>query len=136
AKRDAAVVCDELKRSPERFADLARLHSACPSAAQGGNLGQITCGQTTPEFEEALIAAPVGAISSEAVVTRYGLHIIHLHRKVEGCQLPFELVAGRIAEYLRECVTRRATAQYIARLVSRAQVTGVTLDGADAHRVN
>jgi len=30
---------------------------------------------------------------------------------------------------------RRATAQYIARLVSNAQITGITLDGAEAHRV-
>ncbi len=136
ANKLASAVCDELKRSPERFADLARLHSACPSAAQGGNLGQITPGQTTPEFEEALVALPAGAISSEPVATRYGLHIIRLDRRIDERQLPFEIVADRIAEYLRESVMRRATAQYIARLASRAEVTGITLEGAEAHRVN
>ena len=70
------------------------------------------------------------------MATRYGLHIIRLDDKVEGAELPFELVAGRIADYLRENVTRKATAQYIARLVSAADITGITLEGAEAHRVN
>jgi len=45
-------------------------------------------------------------------------------------------VADRIEEYLRESVANRATAQYIARLVSAAEITGITLDGAESHRVN
>ena len=35
-----------------------------------------------------------------------------------------------------EGVERRATAQYIARLVSRANITGIEIEGAEAHRVN
>src|SRR5271165_3128378 len=45
-----------LREHPEQFAALAASHSACSSAAQGGNLGQITAGQTTSEFEQALFA--------------------------------------------------------------------------------
>jgi len=136
AQRKAAGVLAELQLRPQRFADLARLHSACPSAAQGGNLGQITADQTTPEFERALFALAPGEISGEPVATRYGLHIIRLDRKNEGRELPFELVADRIRDYLRESVMRRASAQYVARLVSRAEITGIALDGADTHRVN
>ncbi len=136
AAEAASAALDALKGDPGRFADLANMHSACPSAAQGGNLGQLTRGDTTPEFEAALVALPVGAISSEPVATRYGLHIIRLERRIDQRQLPFELVADRIVDYLRESVMRRATAQYIARLVSRADITGVTLDGAQAHLVN
>lgn len=136
AQRDAGAVLAALQEHPERFADLARTHSACPSAALGGNLGQITADQTTLEFERALFALSPGGISGEPVATRYGLHIIRLDRKIEGRELPFELVADRIADYLRESVTRRAAAQYVARLVSRAQITGLTLDGAEAHRVH
>ncbi len=136
AAEEARTVLDALQREPARFAELAQAHSACPSAAQGGNLGQLMRGQVTLEFEAALVALAVGVITCEPVVTRYGLHIIRLDRKIEGRDLPFELVADRIAEYLRESVRRRATAQYIARLVSRATLTGIALDGAEAHRVN
>jgi peptidyl-prolyl cis-trans isomerase C len=136
AEAEAHTILAELTRHPERFADLARTHSACSSAAQGGNLGQVTAGQTTPEFERALFALQPGTIAPQPVATRYGLHIVRLDRKVEGSLLPFELVAERIAEYLRESVARRATAQYIARLVSRAEISGIAMEGAEAHRVN
>ena len=74
-------------------AELAQAHSACSSASQGGNLGQITEGQTSSEFEEALFDLEPGSIGQEPVATRYGFHIIRLDRKHEGRELPFELVA-------------------------------------------
>jgi peptidyl-prolyl cis-trans isomerase C len=75
-------------------------------------------------------------IGEALVPTPYGVHIIRLDRKIQGRQLPFELVAERIADYLKESVSRRATAQYIARLVSRAMITGISIEGAEVHRVN
>ncbi len=136
ARADAAAVLATLMDNPDSFATLARAYSRCPSAAQGGNLGQITAGQTTPEFEQALLALKPGGLCAEPVATRYGFHVIRLDRKHEGRTLPYEAVAGRIADYLRESVRRRADAQYIARLVTAAQIEGVDLAGADALRVH
>jgi peptidyl-prolyl cis-trans isomerase C len=136
ARQRSESVLAELSRHPELFSELAAVHSACPSGAQGGNLGQLTAGQTTPEFEAALVRLAPGAVTEVAVSSRYGFHIIRLDRKVEGRQLPYELVADRIADYLKEGVERRAAAQYIARLVWRATITGIEIEGAEAHRVN
>src|SRR5690606_34076522 len=109
AREAAETLLRDVAQEPARFADLARLHSACPSGAQGGNLGQISTGQTTPEFERALRSLQPGALSREPVATEYGFHIIRLDRKIEGRELPFEAVARRIADYLEESVTQRAT---------------------------
>ncbi len=136
ARADAAAVLATLQSNPESFAALARAYSRCPSAAQGGNLGQITRGQTTPEFERALMTLAPGQLCAEPVATRYGFHVIRLERKHEGQTLPYKAVAGRIADYLRDSVRRRADAQYIARLVSAAQIEGIELADADALRVN
>jgi len=125
-----------LRERPEQFAELAKAHSACSSASQGGNLGQITAGQTTPEFEQAVFALEPGEIGPQPVATRYGFHIVRLDRKHEGRELPFEVVANRIAEYLQESVQRRALAQYIARLATAARIEGIDLAGAAAMRVN
>jgi peptidyl-prolyl cis-trans isomerase C len=136
ARAEAEGVLAALIERPESFSTMAEAYSACSSAAHGGNLGQITTGQTTPEFEQALIALAPGEMCAEPVATRYGFHIIRLDRKHEGQLLPYELVASRIADYLNESVRRRADAQYIARLVSAAKIEGIDLADADAHRVH
>ena len=136
ARDDAASALAELRERPERFAALAQAHSRCPSAAQGGNLGQISEGQTTPEFEQALTALEPGQLCSEPIATRYGFHVIRLDRKHAGRTLPYEVVTGRIADYLRESVRRRADAQYIARLITAARIEGIELAGAEALRVH
>ena len=136
ARAAALAALAVLRERPEQFADMARAHSACSSASQGGKLGQITAGHATSEFEQALFALEPGAISPEPVATRYGFHIVRLDRKHEGRELPFELVAERVAEYLQESVQRRALAQYVARLAGAAHIEGIDLVKADAMRVN
>jgi len=136
ARSAAHAVLAVLREYPERFAELAQAHSACPSASQGGNLGQITAGETTPEFEQALFALEPGTIGAEPVATRYGFHIVRLDRRHAGRELPFELVADRIAAYLEERVQHRALAQYVARLAATARVEGIDLANADAMRVH
>ncbi|MBS0247847.1 MAG: peptidylprolyl isomerase [Proteobacteria bacterium] len=136
ARTDAEAVLAALRDNPHSFAALARAHSRCPSASQGGNLGQLTADQVTPEFAEALEAMAPGDISAAPVATRYGFHIIELARKHDGRTLPFEAVAERIADYLRDSVMHRAQAQYIARLVSAARIDGIALAGAAEHYVN
>ena len=70
------------------------------------------------------------------MATRYGFHIIRLERKINGRVLPYEVVAERIADYLRESVQRRANAQYVARLASAARIEGIELASAEALRVH
>jgi peptidyl-prolyl cis-trans isomerase C len=125
-----------LKAEPARFAGLAAAHSACPSAATGGSLGQLTRGDTTPEFEQALLGLAPGETTATPVATRYGVHIIRLDRAIPGRQLPFAVVHKRIAEYLSERARRVALAQYIARLAARARITGVELPSAADLRVH
>ena len=136
AREQAKALLAELHVHTERFAELARSLSACPSAAQGGNLGQITAGQTTPEFEQALKLLEPGSLCAEPVATRYGFHVIRLERKIAGRELPYEAVAAQISDYLADSVKHRAIAQYIARLASRAKIAGIDLAGAEAHRVH
>ena len=136
ARDQAETAITLLRDQPLRFAEIAQAQSACPSGAQGGNLGQITTGQTTPEFEQALVELAPGTMTQEPVATRYGFHIIRLDRKHDGKKMPFELVADRIADYLRESVRRRATAQYIARLAGVAQIEGIDIKSADALRTH
>jgi peptidyl-prolyl cis-trans isomerase C len=124
----ARLLLSELAHAPEKFPELARAHSACPSATQGGNLGQIGPGQTVPEFESALAAMEPGSISRQPVESRYGFHIIRLGRKIEGKDLPLELVDDRIAEYLTDRAYHDALYSYIRWLAIHATITGLDLE--------
>jgi len=126
----AAAILAQLAETPAAFAALALSHSACPSGKTEGNLGQIGPGQTVPEFEQALGRIAVGTIHPEPVATRYGLHIVALDRRIEGRDLPFELVHERIAEWLAEKVRRAAIRQYVSILAGRADIQGIDLAGA------
>jgi len=121
-----------LQDDPGAFARLARELSACPSAAEGGRLGQVSRGQTLPEFETFLEALEPGQICPVPVATRYGIHVVRLDQRAEGRVLPFEQVRERIAGYLQESVRRRALSQYIAILAGRARIAGFDMAGASS----
>lgn len=130
AQRKVDALMSILRDDPSAFGALARDHSACPSCKVEGCLGQIGPGQTVPEFEAALRRVPVGSIAPEPVPTRYGLHIVRVDRRVEGRQLPFELVRERIAAFLQDRIRAVAERQYVQLLAGRARIEGVDLEAA------
>ena len=121
ARARAATILGVLADDPDRFADLAREFSACSSAPQGGALGQISGGETTPAFEHALRSLAPGAISG-AVETQFGVHVIRLARRLEGEILPFAAVRARILDYLVARTSHRATAAYLAQVLEETDV--------------
>jgi peptidyl-prolyl cis-trans isomerase C len=126
----AQAILARLAQEPGAFAALALAHSACPSGKTAGNLGQIGPGQTVPEFEEALAGMTVGTIHAEPVPTRFGLHIVALDRRIEGRDLPFDLVRERIAAWMGEKVRRVAIHQYVSILAGKADIQGIDLAAA------
>lgn len=128
---DARMLIRKIETDPACFAALAREHSACPSKAQGGNLGQIGRGQTVPAFEQALFGLGEGELCREPVRSPYGVHVVRAGRRIDGQQLPFDAVEATIRDYLEEASTRRAMAQYLSIIASETTVEGVALPMAD-----
>lgn len=126
ARAEAERIAEQVAAMPSRFGELAGSFSACPSKDVGGALGQIGPGQTVKEFEEGLDEMEPGLVPA-VIETRYGFHVTLLDQKIEGQDLPFELVADRIAEYLDESVRRRAMRQYVEILAARAVISGIDL---------
>lgn len=128
AKARARAAIAILSAEPHRFAALAADLSACPSAKSGGNIGQITKGQTVPEFEAALERMQPGELCGAPIETRYGFHVVELQRRIGGNVVPFEIAHQRIAEWLDERVVRNALRQYVTILAGNASISGVALD--------
>ena len=72
-----------------------------------------------------------GELADRLLETRFGLHIVQVLRKIEGKPVPFEAVRSQIAENLARQSWQRAVHQYLQILVGRADIQGVTLEGAD-----
>jgi peptidyl-prolyl cis-trans isomerase C len=121
------LLVGQLRDAPGRFAELARIHSACPSREVGGSLGQLTPGSTVPEFKTALGTLAVGEVTREPVRSRFGFHVIRLDRRIPGRRLPFEAVRERITLHLEASSWSRGVAQLIGVLADRAKIVGITL---------
>lgn len=132
AETAARAAIDTLRTDPDRFAELARTQSACPSAQDGGALGQLTRGQTVPEFDTFLFNLEEGQLCPTPVKTRFGVHVVKVERRVAGHELPFEAVADRIADYLQQTSWARGVAQYIRLLAGAARIEGIEIGGTDS----
>lgn len=130
-RKHADALLEQLQAEPGRFAEFAKANSNCPSSEVGGSLGQVGRGDTVPEFEKALFAAPENSILPRPVETRFGLHLIALGRKAAGRLLPFDEVAASIAQAMRRASGDHAMRQYLQLLVGKAKISGIDLAGAD-----
>ncbi len=128
--REAEAIIAALAERPDNFGGFARQRSDCSSGKEGGRLGQITRGQTTPEFETFLVALEAGQLCPQPVKTPYGVHVLRLDRQELGRVMPFEAVRERIAAYIEEVSWRRAVSQYIQLLAGQSKVQGFDLAGA------
>ena len=127
AARRATAALDAIRAKPNAFRDIACAQSDCPSRSAGGRLGQISPGDTAPEFEAALAGLGEGEVSSAPVESRYGFHLIRCDARAEGAVLPFETVRPRIAAALEKAAWARAAREFVAALAERAEIIGIDL---------
>lgn len=83
------------------FAEAAKAESSCPSAAQGGDLGEFGKGQMVPAFEEAAFAAEIGKVTGP-VKTDFGYHLILVDERSEGGIYSFDEVRDQIKGQLSQ----------------------------------
>lgn len=126
-RKKAQAILARVLDDPATFEQCARDYSNCPSGDLGGQLGQLSRGQTVPEFERAVFNLEAGEIAKRLVETRFGLHIVRVRRKVEGAQLPFELVKESIARFLTDYAKNKATRQYLEILIGQMDIQGIEL---------
>jgi peptidyl-prolyl cis-trans isomerase C len=131
AEAHACLLASELGDDPADFAEAARAFSRCPSAHQGGSLGQLQPGEVVPAVESAFAALQEGRTGREPVRSRFGWHVLRLERRIPERDLPFELVESRIVDMLESRDWVLSAARYTAQLVAAATVEGVRLSIED-----
>ena len=116
---EAKAIEAELKKGAD-FAELAKKKSKDPGAADGGDLGFFTKDQMVPEFSTVAFALEPGKIS-DPVKSQFGWHVIKVEEKRNRKAPDFDQVKAQIETY----VTRKAQAEYVAKLRESAKVERV-----------
>ena len=128
AEAKARGLLDQVLAVPGSLPELAARHSDCPSREQGGSLGRIARGTTVPEFETFLAGLTPGQVCPVVVKSRYGMHVVHLHRHAPRRDAAFEDVAGEVARNLRRVAWQGAVRQYITSLAACATIEGFNFE--------
>ena len=68
-----------------KFAQLAKEHSDCPSKSKGGDLGQFTRGQMVPEFDKVAFSSEPLKVS-DPVKTQFGWHLVMVTKKTPAVE--------------------------------------------------
>lgn len=123
---EAKAVKAELDKGAD-FAELAKKKSKDPGSADGGDLGFFTKEQMVPEFSAVAFTLEPGKIS-DPVKSQFGWHIIKVEEKRARKAPDFEQVKAQIENY----VTRKAQADYVAKLRTEAKVERLDKPAADA----
>lgn len=103
------------------FAELAKTHSTCPSAPQGGDLGFFPRGETTPAFEKTAFEMEIGQIS-DVVETEYGYHIIKVTDHNQASTTSFEQTKNDIIKQLTQKKQSEFAEEYIGSLKAGAKI--------------
>ncbi|MBQ6924826.1 MAG: peptidylprolyl isomerase [Kiritimatiellae bacterium] len=103
------------------FAELAAIHSDCPSKANGGSLGSFRRGQMVKPFEEAAFALGTNEVS-EVVETQFGFHVIKVTGKTSAGKTPLEEVRDQIQEHLSGEQKRDAVEAFVEDLKAKADI--------------
>jgi nitrogen fixation protein NifM len=92
-------IAARLAKDPKRFEEQALKHSECPTAMQGGLLGDVARGKLYPELEEVLFALPPLTLS-EVIETELGFHILRCDEVIPAGPVPLTQVRGKVREML------------------------------------
>ncbi len=75
---ESEELCNELKQriaNGEKFEDMAKEFSTCPSGSQGGDLGHFSQGQMVPEFDKVVFNDAINVVHGP-VKTQFGYHLL------------------------------------------------------------
>jgi nitrogen fixation protein NifM len=110
---------EKLDRRSNRFASFAKRYSECPTALEGGLLGEVSRGQLYPELDALLFRLREQQISP-IVESEMGLHILLCERIRPGRRVPLSQAAPRIREILQERQRRNCQKAWLAGLKTDA----------------
>ena len=92
---------EKLKKNPARFETMVKKYSECPTAMEGGKLGELVEGTLYPELDAELFTMQEGEIS-DVIETEMGFHILLCEKINKSVTVPLSRARTRIKQILQE----------------------------------
>ncbi|MBT3046305.1 MAG: nitrogen fixation protein NifM [gamma proteobacterium symbiont of Ctena orbiculata] len=119
ARQRMQQVIDKLGGRGRRFEQFARRYSECPTAMEGGSLGEVKRGQLYEELDSVLFNMREGGIS-DIVETELGLHLLYCEKIKPAKCMPLSKAFPRIREQLQARHRRNCQKAWLASLQKTA----------------
>ncbi|ANQ83632.1 nitrogen fixation protein NifM [Azoarcus olearius] len=124
ASRRIHEICKRLNNKPERFEEQAMKHSECPTALNGGLLGELPRGTLYPELDAVLFEMKAGQLSG-VVESEIGFHLL----RCDAIQPERVLSFAEVSESLRQQLTaergRKDARRWLTELLKRTTAEAV-----------
>lgn len=111
--RRMADLHQRLSEDLSRFADVAKRHSQCPTALDGGNLGWVSRGLLYESLEQRLFTLAAGQLS-DVVTSPMGLHILYCRDIRPAAPIPEADALANVNIQLRAKARQRFQRQWLA----------------------
>lgn len=108
-------LAEKLGGRSNRFQQFAKRHSECPTAMDGGNLGEVQRGQLYSELDNILFTLQENEISP-IIESQMGFHLLLCEKIKPAKSIPLSKVASRIRETLQERHRRNCQKHWISNL--------------------
>ena len=115
ARERLQAVSEKLAGRGNRFAEFAKRYSECPSAMEGGRLGEVNRGQLYEQLDATLFRMAEGEVSG-IVESELGFHILHCEKIKPARTVPLSKVAPRIRDVLKERQQRNCQKHWLTSL--------------------
>ncbi|MBT2991144.1 MAG: nitrogen fixation protein NifM [gamma proteobacterium symbiont of Ctena orbiculata] len=118
ARQRMQQVIDKLAGRGNRFEQFAKRYSECPTAMEGGGLGEVKRGQLYAELDSMLFNMQEGGIS-DIVETELGLHLLYCEKIRPAKCTPLSKAFARIRGHLQQRHRRNCQKVWLASLQKR-----------------
>jgi nitrogen fixation protein NifM len=108
AGKRIAAIATRLAKEPQRFEEQALKHSECPTALDGGKLGDLPRGKLFPELDKALFELKSGEVSG-VLESELGFHVLRCDVITEASILTLDQAKPHIRKLMEQ--KRKRTCQ-------------------------
>jgi nitrogen fixation protein NifM len=119
ARQRVDEIATRLAKEPQRFEEQALKHSECPTALDGGKLGDLPHGKLFPELDKVLFELKAGEVSG-VLESELGFHVLRCDAITEAGVLAYDQAKQHIRKLLEQKRKRVCQQAWVKQLLEKS----------------